>query len=209
MVAGDMVLKEGAAIEFEANPINNADAHGDLPSGVEHWRMYHHFEPPPQPKDPASFVGGFSDELRMTMPAGTGTMNRVVIGCFSEQGKFTPILAVLDDQTVEVYGTLNVKGEISGRIADAPAGAVPGTPSPPNPQSILDNIDKFLGSSPLTQDAVVDLLVKDSRLSDFAGVVSDLNLDKLKTIANTLWVSNRDSEPRGTWRHGLESHREV
>ena len=79
LVAADMVLKEGAAIEFEANAVSRASAQGDLPSGSRHWLVSPSFEPPPQPKDTATSAAGFSDELRVTMPAGNGTMNRIVM----------------------------------------------------------------------------------------------------------------------------------
>ena len=39
LVAADMVLKEGAAIEFEANAVSRASAQGDLPLGSAYSRM--------------------------------------------------------------------------------------------------------------------------------------------------------------------------
>ena len=152
-VAADMTFKDGAALEFVPNLIKGAD-HFTIPRGAENWRIYHHFEPPPRTAIDGTAVGGFSDELRVTMPEGKDGENRVVIGSFSDKGIFTPVLAVLDNQRVEIYGSLQVESVLFGSLSDAPAGQS-GAQGGDSAQKVVDFVTAKLKSHVLKPEDLI------------------------------------------------------
>ena len=164
-VAGDLTLRDGAALQFEANPIplGEADVPAGLLRGSDHWRIYHHFTPPPvpkfepDPKPPTPARPGYSDELRITMPSKPAGANSVVFGSFGDKGKFEPVLAVRDDRTVEVYGTLRVMGQIFGRQALLPAAAATVAIVTPSDR-IATQIASFLFEIPGGLSTIVEII---------------------------------------------------
>lgn len=186
MVAGDLVMHKGSAVEFQANSPAATAAHAGELAGAGHWRMYHHFSTPtPTPADPNPT--GFSDELRVTMPAAPAGGGRVVFGSFGEQGKFVPVLAVKDDKSVEVYGTLRVKGRVSATQTDAddttPAG---GGGAAPDPIAALRVVESALRNSSLSWKTVLDQLTP---VAGFAVAVADRSSPVPENVADAMWKS--------------------
>ncbi len=157
-VAGDFVLRGGSALEFVANSIATSTANTPALAGSEHWRIYHHFEPPaapepttPPPSPPAGtpsvpppVPASYSDELRITMPSSPPGTNRVAIGRFTDKGKFEPVLVVKDENVVEVYGTLQVSGEILGRRTKLPPGTAVGSGGGIDETKLLNQVGDYL-----------------------------------------------------------------
>jgi hypothetical protein len=138
-VAGDLTLRNGSALEFAPNPVGPDDDRAGPLTGSEFWRVFHHFRPPRNANDT-----DYSDELRVTMPGGSGGVNRVSFGCATADGKFTPVLTVKDDKSVEVYGKLVVNGTITGRVTEAPAWVTGDAPDGLSPGQVRAAIRTFL-----------------------------------------------------------------
>ena len=187
-VAGDLQLRDGSAVTFEPNPVADAknDPHTAALVGADHWRMYHHFATATDAAGQAA--AGFTDELRITMPAAPAGGGRVVVGVFGEQGKFTPVLAVKDDRTVEVYGSLRVKGQLFATQSDADdQRAATSTPPPPAPtaNAALATVVAALGGELTFRKVVTDVAGRSA--ADFADAVSELVPGPLEAVAKGLW----------------------
>ena len=140
--AADMVFQNGSVLQFQQNPVGAESNHKAPVTASAQWRMYHHFQPPPQLPPTSVATGtsprqrtppgntsqsptpslGFSDELRITIPASTTPPTTCLsIGCYDNQGQYNPILVVSGDKSVVVYGNLSVQGNITqGLITTAP-----------------------------------------------------------------------------------------
>ena len=181
-VAADLVLENGAAIEFKANLLATPDSTGTPPppqeqalSGSEYWRMYHHF---------GLEEGGFSDELRITMPATPGGTNRVEVGCFAD-GAFVPILVIKDDRSVEVYGTLTVFGGITPQPIDVPA---PISVVTPNPPTKAEQVEAWLNGGQLTVADLVSKLDATGKWGELATEIASHDESKYsRPIVTELW----------------------
>jgi hypothetical protein len=73
-------------------------------------------------------------ELRIEIDGNSGGKHQVVIGVWSAQNKFKPILTIADDSTVTVHGNLIVEGKVDGNINGAP---VPPPPLSPEASSVV------------------------------------------------------------------------
>jgi hypothetical protein len=161
-VEGDLVLDAGGALEFRAN---GAPAPADAQPVMEPlgpWRVYHYLRlaDPPQAGVAANTGDGFAEELRIVMSGalGGGT-NSVVVGAWSDQGKFVPCLAVGSDQNVTVYGNLIVQGEITAKARqDAPP---PFNPGALNVTQAAQNVSDFIVPPGTPADVVLDRLLQD------------------------------------------------
>ena len=69
---------------------------------------------------PDSNASQFADILQISMPTGDRGLNSVAIGAVDADGKFTPILVVNNDESVDINGILRVHGQIYGVTSDLP-----------------------------------------------------------------------------------------
>jgi hypothetical protein len=163
-VAGDLTLRNGAALEFQTNLIGREEAHAAALAGGEFWRIYHHFAPP----DEKSATGDYSDELRVTMPGSPAGGNRVSIGCLGADSKFVPVLSVKDDRSVEVYGNLVVNGNITGRVTDAPASQAGDAGGGVPPERMAEEIRRHLRgrTDPAPFDTILNAVAEDPAARD-------------------------------------------
>ena len=209
-IAGDMVFRDGSAIQFAANPVtpSSDDVHAQPLNGVDHWRMYHHFTPPEPRQDPQ--IGGppqppprFSDELRITMPSVPAGANQVVIGFFGDKGKFEPVLAVRE-KSVEVYGTLRViGGEITGSFTKLPAGAAQaGGNGAISPDALKTAIETFLrggGDSEIVLKPTLDVGTwTDGQITE---VLNKFWEPRSKVLAG--WIFDKDQKRAGDLVQGM------
>jgi hypothetical protein len=101
-LAGDTTVHGKLAIAAGSLEFGVAPAESPLP-----WHVYRYLET----------AGGnvASSELRIEIDSGSGGLNQLVVGSWSEkQNKFVPALTVADDGTVTVHGDLVVEGTVSG-----------------------------------------------------------------------------------------------
>jgi hypothetical protein len=223
-VAGDVVMQDGSALEFQPNPVpldDTTDVHADRDlTWAEYWRIYHHFDPPkktagsttsPPPTtgllsatDPPTFF----DELRITMPGTPTGTNQVVIGCYGAQGKFAPVLAVKADKvdpdkhggSVEVYGNLRVNnGLIYGRPAQLPAGTAIGSGTL-NQQQIQDAIRNYLATNianPPFGDILAPVIATPpGQAAVVAAVIARPQFDQgqVRSLLGSLWSDDRSKD---------------
>lgn len=193
-VESDLLLRRGAALEFEANRVSSTDAHAQELNGAQHWRMYHHFD---TPKPKAGEDPTFSDELRLTMPSQLTSTNSIAIGSFGEEGVFTPILVVKDakgEKTVEVYGTLIVNGDIQGNVAAATAGT-PGDPNRYPPNLILQQLVRHIGDGTIKISDVYPSILKAQPLAEamLADAISIAGQARLKEVTKSFWDAPTNS----------------
>lgn len=197
-VAGDMLFRDGSALQFEANPISPTpgDVHAKWLSPAEQWRVYHHFTPPDLlEKPPVIGVSQpppeFSDELRITMPALPAGANQVAIGYFGDKGKFVPVLAVRD-KSVEVYGTLTVVGgEITGKFTKVPAGTATGGSVPITKDVIQAAVGKYVSVGGTTfSDILKPILFKPAGRNATASAMATVDAPDDKQVQElfaSLW----------------------
>lgn len=197
-VAGDMLFRDGSALQFEANPVSPTpgDVHAKWLSPAEQWRVYHHFTPPDLLEKPP-VIGvpqpppEFSDELRITMPALPAGANQVAIGYFGDKGKFVPVLAVRD-KSVEVYGTLTVVGgEITGKFTKVPAGTATGGSVPITKGVIQEAVGDYVSVGGTTfGDILGPILSKSDGRNATASAMAKVNApgdDQVKELFTSLW----------------------
>ena len=110
----DLVMRGGAGIQFEATPVGETPT---PPTSV--WGIFRNFRPPVEnPKD--SNFAQFADVLQVSMPQSDAGLNSVAIGAVDADGKFSPILVVNNDESVDINGVLRVHGDIFGGTSDLP-----------------------------------------------------------------------------------------
>ncbi len=141
----DLVMRGGAGIQFETTPA------GEFPQApTSEWGIYRQFRPPAS--SPAAVVQSqqaaakpstsltakasdkqykdantdqFADVLQISMPSHDEGKNSIAIGAVDADGKFSPVLVVNNDQSVDIFGLLRVHGTIYGDTTDLPPLDIP------------------------------------------------------------------------------------
>lgn len=151
VVEGDMTLLGGAGLQFEATPP------GQKPiEPTTGWGIYRNFRPPSSEPAGDANANQFADVLQISMPDSGKGWNSVAIGAVDAAGKFTPIVEVRDDSSVDITGDLRVHGEVYAETSDLP---------PINRPEVIIKLSESI------QKALKDGLIKSETIDSLAGTI--------------------------------------
>ncbi len=206
VIDGDMVLRHGAAVQFDLNRLGNESRQLALSGGHDGWRMYRNFQPPDpaktkpstdeKKKEPPRAPGSFSDQLRITMPADRPGGSSVAIGIFADDGKFSPVLEVNDREQVVVYGTLIVKGVLDARVTEATDESAKGTGGTgQGPVTLFEQIKAYVAVSTDQRLAATKAIFEtnggETHLVTFVAdkaSTKEFSADGVTVLAKSLWA---------------------
>lgn len=210
-LGGDLVLVNGAALQFQANAIAaDANAAGTDALG-QAWRIYQYFKAAAltttgkganAPKLVSADADGYANELRVAMAGAPAGFNSVAIGRWTDKGLFDPVLTITDTGDVTVKGNLKVTGTITARLvqaplADAGSGPATGPGGDPDLRQVLqyiaggsDNRKRVLTELLKSKEEMAELLLKDptSRDNFKNGVTTNDPTNKKKTALAQLAI---------------------